>query len=336
LKPRPARPLALLLVTLCAVSVPAPTRAQQQPSAPGAIPFELLDGDRVAFIGNAFFEREQKYSYLETVLLTRWPDRNVTFRNLAWSGDTVFGHARAAFDTPVQGFERLVKVAHEVKPTVVFISYGMAESFEGEKGLPEFRTGLEKLLDHLSDLHARTILVGPIRHENLGPPLPDPAAHNKDLRKYIETMKSVADGRGFRFIDLYALMSQGNEANTPRPKEQLTENGIHLSPLGYWRAALAIQQGLGLPKSQWKPGPHGEITGGSGADTAEKIRQLAIAKNVQFFNQWRPENQTYLFGFRRNEQGQNAKEIPMFDPPIAKIETEIAKLRSALKGQPEK
>jgi lysophospholipase L1-like esterase len=332
LNPRPARLFALLLLALCAAP-PAARANQQSPSPPNATPFELLDGDRVAFIGNAFFEREQKYSYLETLLLTRWPDRNVTFRNLAWSGDTVFGHARAAFDTPVQGFERLVKVAHEVKPTVIFISYGMAESFEGEKGLPEFRTGLEKLLDHLSDLHARTVLVGPIRHENLGPPFPDPATHNKDLRKYTEAMKSVTDGRGFRFIDLYALMSQGNEANTPRPKEQLTENGIHLSPLGYWRAALAIQQGLGLPKSQWKPAPHGEITGGAGADTAEKIRQLAIAKNVQFFNQWRPENQTYLFGFRRNEQGQNAKEIPMFDQPIAKIEAEIAKQRATLKGQ---
>jgi lysophospholipase L1-like esterase len=329
------KPVARALSTLIALgAMTSAVLAQQQPASPPRTlpPFELLDNDRVAFIGNAFFEREPRYSYLETLLLTRWPERNVTFRNLAWSGDTVFGHARAAFDTPVQGFERLVKVAHEVRPTVIFISYGMAESFEGEKGLPEFRAGLERLLDRLSDLSARTVLVSPIRHENMGPPLPNPENHNRDLRKYVEAMKSVADARGHRFIDLYALLSEGNEANTPRPaKERLTENGIHLSPHGYWRATLAIQKGLGLPQSQWTTGPHGEITGGPGADTAEKIRKLAIAKNQQFFNQWRPENETYLFGFRRNEQGQNAREMPMFDKPIAEIEAKIAQLRGTLR-----
>jgi hypothetical protein len=50
---------------------------------------------------------------------------------------------------------------------------------------------------------------------------------------------------------------------------------------------------------------------------------------MQFFNQWRPQNETYLFGFRRNEQGQNAKEIPQFEQPIAEKEAEMAKLRAA-------
>ena len=41
-----------------------------------------------------------------------------------------------------------------------------------------------------------------------------------------------------------------------------------------------------------------------------------------------PANETYHFGFRRNEQGQNAKEIPMFEKPIAEKEAELAKLRA--------
>jgi hypothetical protein len=36
---------------------------------------------------------------------------------------------------------------------------------------------------------------------------------------------------------------------------------------------------------------------------------------------------TYLFGFRKHEQGQNAREIPQFDPLVAKQEAEIARLR---------
>ena len=324
--------LALLLVLLTGATK---ARAEEPAGSKPAAPFELLDGDRVAFVGNAFLEREQTYSYLETLLATRWPDRKVTFRNLAWSGDTVFGHARAAFDTPAQGFERLVKVVHEQRPTVLFISYGMAESFEGDKGLVPFRQGLEKLLDHLSDLSARTVLVSPIRHENLGPPFPDPAHHNRDLQKYVEVMRTVAAARGHRFVDLYEGLSAGTDGTSASgaARRPLTENGIHLSPRGYWLAALAIEKGLGLPPREWTQREGGvEINGGAGAEQAEKFRQLAIAKNVQFFNQWRPENETYIFGFRRNEQGQNAREMPMFDKPIAEIEAEMAKVRSSLKA----
>src|SRR4051812_8015138 len=57
--------------------------------------FELVDGDRVVFIGNTFVERDIKHNYLETLLTAQWPERNVTFRNMGWSGDTVFVPARA-------------------------------------------------------------------------------------------------------------------------------------------------------------------------------------------------------------------------------------------------
>ena len=298
------------LLVLLLGTVPAPAQNA---------PFELRDGDRVAFIGNTFFEREQAHSYLETLLATRWPDRNVTFRNLAWSGDTVFGHARAGFETHEQGFERLLKVARQAKPTVLFISYGMSESFEGEKGLTPFRQGLDKLLDKLGELKPReTVLVSPVRHEDLGRPFPDPARHNKDLRRYIDVIKDAAAKRGYRFVDLYELMGDGDKSR------RLTDNGIHLTPYGYWRAALAVEKGLGLPQRDLKWNPDGKVS----PEPAEKFRRLAIAKNVQFFNQWRPQNETYIFGFRRNEQGQNAREMPMFDKPIAELEAQMAKVRA--------
>ena len=304
---------ALLVVALGA----APTGGQ-------AAPFELHDGDRVAFIGNTFFEREQAHGYLETVLAARWPDRNVTFRNLAWSGDTVFGQARAGFETPQQGFERLNKVAKEAKPTVLFISYGMSESFGGEKGLTSFRQGLDRLLDRLGELKARqTVLISPIRHEDLGRPFPDPAPHNRDLRLYIAVMKEAAAKRGHRFVDLFELLQPGDKS------KRLTDNGIHLTPYGYWRAALAIEKGLGLPERRWDVTDDERIS----FEPAEKYRQLAIAKNVQFFNQWRPQNETYIFGFRRNEQGKNAREMPMFDKPIAELEAQMAKVREGLRGK---
>jgi putative heme-binding domain-containing protein len=59
----------------------------------------------------------------------------------------------------------------------------------------------------------------------------------------------------------------------------------------------------------------------------EDLRQVILAKNQLFFNRWRPENSTYLFLFRKHEQGKNAQEIPKFDPLIQAEEEQIAKLR---------
>ena len=77
--------------------------------------------------------------------------------------------------------------------------------------------------------------------------------------------------------------------------------------------------------SEWGRGV--AIDHGPQFDQAEELRQAIIKKNTLYFDRWRPQNQTYLFGFRKYEQGQNAKEIPMFDPLIEKEEALIAKLR---------
>src|SRR5262249_19787759 len=64
---------------------------------------------------------------------------------------------------------------------------------------------------------------------------------------------------------------------------------------------------------------------------AEKLRQLIIEKNQLFFHRYRPQNETYLFGFRKYEQGNNAVEVPQFDALIEAKEKEIAKLRVPVK-----
>jgi hypothetical protein len=62
-------------------------------------------------------------------------------------------------------------------------------------------------------------------------------------------------------------------------------------------------------------------------DQAELLRQTIVKKNELFFYRWRPQNNTYLFLFRKHEQGQNAKEIPEFDPLVEGEEQKIAILR---------
>ena len=79
----------------------------------------------------------------------------------------------------------------------------------------------------------------------------------------------------------------------------------------------------------WKTGKIIEL--GPDSEQAEQLRQVILKKNQLFFHRWRPENETYLFGFRKYEQGQNAREIPQFDPLVQAEEEKIAHLRKPVK-----
>ena len=61
-------------------------------------------------------------------------------------------------------------------------------------------------------------------------------------------------------------------------------------------------------------------------EQAEALRRAILDKNQLYFHRWRPQNETYLFGFRKHEQGNNAVEIPQFDPLVEAQEQVIGKL----------
>jgi hypothetical protein len=63
---------------------------------------------------------------------------------------------------------------------------------------------------------------------------------------------------------------------------------------------------------------------------AAALRELIRAKNALFFQRHRPQNETYLRGFRAHEQGNNAVEIKRFEPLTAAKDAEIQALREQL------
>jgi lysophospholipase L1-like esterase len=301
---------------------------------PAPKPFEFKDGDRIVWIGNTLVEREQRYGYWESALLYANKDKNITFRNLGWSGDTVFGDARAAFDTPAKGFERLVSLTLELKPTVIFVSYGTNEAFEGKEGLGKFEKGLEKLLDALAPAKARIVLFTPLPYvANIG--FPEFTRRNEILGEYAEVIRKVAESRKCYLADLFRDAIQlFNQYDTIRRKDPmaplaklvLTENGMHLTEDGYKLLAPDFigLLGLKLPvrrfRSPYEPIPE-----------AQPLIKSVVEKNQLFFYRWRPQNETYLFGFRKHEQGKNAKEVAEFDPLVGKTEEEIQKILKTLK-----
>lgn len=374
---------------------------------------EFREGDRVVLLGGTFIERLQTHGNLELLLTTGQPDKNVTFRNLGWSGDNVFGLARAVFGSQADGFARLKKDVFEVKPTVILIAYGANEANAGQEGLASFTAGLNTLLDTLKESGARLVLLSPTKRENLGPPLPNPAEFNETLRLYADVLRETANKRNLPFVDLSSIIGGESQSADPRPVpiDQVTDNGIHLSAYGDWRVAPKLAEKLGVSAPEWRleldlsnksydavglsvldlaarpdvlkftakddqlplaspPGdapkgaeqvapprllrirglPRGlyevridgkvvakaepaqlgagvQLARGPEFEQSSQLRQVIEEKNLLYFHRHRPQNETYLFLFRKHEQGNNAVEIPQFDPLIAEKEKLIAELR---------
>lgn len=390
---------------------------------------KFQEGDRIVFLGGTLIERGQSYGFLETMITAAHPRMNLTFRNLGWSGDTVWGEARAGFGTVEEGFAHLKEHVAFVKPTVLFVNYGSNESFAGKAGLDKFRNGLERLLDVLEANKPRVIvLMSPPPQENIGKPLPDPTKHNADVKLYTDVIAGVAQKRKHLFLDLNAIVAdiiahddvvddvfKGFDGVK---SAKLTDDGIQWHQNGYARldtaiymmfpelsatpAEVTITLGGPAPKVEvqgakiidlvaaadaisfkyqaenlmsssvgiefdemglaelaadfpilkikgLKPGKYSISIDGHKIDEADhddiaeeglvvvedhnwsdrlrKLRQVIIDKNQLYFYRWRPQNETYLFGFRKHEQGNNGREIPQFDPLVAEKEAEIAKLR---------
>lgn len=277
----------------------------------------IRSGDRVVLIGSTFIERDVRYGCIETLFTSHFREYDLTFRNLGWSGDTVYGIARASFDSQKQGYERLIDQATAAEPDLILVNYGNVESFEGEGGLQNFLDGYNKLLDDLDKLEARIVLISPILQENLGAPLPDPAPHNEDVRLYTKAIAELAKTRNYGFVDMTEQLPVSNELTT-KPR---TDNGLHFTERGFWEASIALMKGLGYDTK--KPN----------MKEAGDLHAAILEKNRLFFNQWRPQNATYITGFRKHEQGNHAAETPMYDPIIAEQEKNIAALRNALSGE---
>jgi len=277
----------------------------------------LEDGDTIVLLGNTVIERAQKYGHLETELTLASGKSNLKFRNLGWSGDTVFGHARSYFGPPKVGFERLQNDLTELKPNIVIICYGAVAAFEGKAGLPDFIAGYQSLLEMITKTAKprEIIILSPPAAENLGAPLPDMSAHNENLALYSKALAEFSAKQKHHFGNLFQASQNPQADSSP-----LTDNGLHFTEKGYATLAPKIITLLGLPPTLQAKAP----------DTSRReLREKIIAKNKLFFFRWRPANETYLRLFRKYEQGENAKELPMFDPLIAEHEKEIEALRKA-------
>ncbi len=278
-------------------------------------------GDRIVVLGNTFAERMGHYGYLETMLQTARPEDGVSLRNMGWSGDELTLQPRPL------NFGTMAEHLKANNTDVIIACFGMNESFQGADGLPSFERDLAAYIDtHQSQQYnaespPRLVLVSPIAHEDLGDPLPDPTAHNKDLAAYTAVMKKVAQAKGVLFVDLYSPTKEqmGQPSSGP-----LTINGIHLNDEGYRFASQHLALGLGLLPATAMPSSNWNLDAQS-----EALRKSIVHKNRQFFYRWRPVNTEYVYGRRKAPFG-----VESFPPEMKKQDDLIVEAEKSIWAMP--
>src|SRR5260370_19929940 len=195
------------------------THAAQPRANPQAGPkLELKKGDRIVMIGDTFAERAALYGYIETLFHCRFPELQLTFRNLGYSADTVGVHVADLAKGTIEynhdsnralNFGTMNKHLGGAKPDVLFMCFGMADSFAGQAGLPEFTKNLQTLIKEYGSKQyngkspPRLVLIGPISHEKMGWQFPDPTAHNTDLNRYTDARPKGPGDNKVPFVDLF-------------------------------------------------------------------------------------------------------------------------------------
>ncbi len=284
--------------------------------------FTLKKGDHICIVGNTLAERMQHFGWLETLIHARFPEHELVFRNLGYSGDEIDGYKNpnhrmrsmsfGSQDEWLSGIAPCPQPAKlsprdkdkvrenrfeltNTKADVIFAFYGYNESFAGEEGLPAFKNNVEEFIKHtLAQKYngksaPKLVLFSPIAHEFIDSPnLPSKevvAADNARLKMYSQAMGEVAKANGVTFVDIFSRSAQDENDG----KAFATINGVHLNAAGdRYYAQFAAAQLFGA-------------RGGSIGAPSDSIPKLCAAindKNFYWYNRYRVTDGFSTYGDR--------------------------------------
>jgi len=272
-------------------------------------PLVLQPHDHVVLVGNTLAERQLLFNHFEASLLSRFPDLELTVRNLGWSGDT------PALQPRPLNFGDAAQHLTAQKADVILAFFGLNESFGGEAGVAPFVRDLEAwvTLHRAARYNGRTapriVLVSPIAQERMARLVHvDAEARNRELARYTEAMRALAGRLGVPLVDVFTPMRAAMAAS-PEP---LTINGIHLNETGDRVFAEILMTALGF-----EPAP--SDTSAAAIKAFETLREQVRAKNQLWFYRFRPLNAEYVVGRRLNPFGS-----VNFPPEMKRLDERIA------------
>ena len=228
--------------------------AAVSPASP--VPVQIGDRETIVFYGDSITEQNLYTAYLETFLLSRFPKKDLAFFNLGWSGDTASG-----------GNKRFARDVLPVRPSLVFVNFGMNDG--GYKAYDDatFRNYLSAqgaLADTVRAAGAREVLF-------TTSPVDD--VLRKDEGVYNETLSRMALGlgqlsaeRGLPLIDLlHPMLEVQRHAKEKDPAFTMIPDTVHPDAVGHLVMAYAALRRIDAPRVVAEIAVDGETVSGHGA-----------------------------------------------------------------------
>ncbi len=260
-----------LAVLVCFVG---PTRGAVQHASPQT--FALTKGERVCLVGNALAERMLHSGWLEALVQTRYPDLELSFRNLGFSGDEVDRRQRTdGFGTPQEWLDRC-------QATLVLAFFGYGESLRDEASFGKLERALGEWHDTLGK--RRLVLFSALPREAAkGRALADPALFDARLRAVNQVFERFARERSLTYVDLFEPMGAAFAAS----KEPFTVDGVHLNEDGNRVLAHLVASKLfGFEQAQLDQG------------RLASVRGLVLAKDKLWFERYQVTDGYNVYGGR--------------------------------------
>ncbi|MFM1557184.1 MAG: family 16 glycoside hydrolase, partial [Limisphaerales bacterium] len=274
--------------------------------------FTLKGNQSIVIVGGANAAECQRYGYLETLLASANPGKQLHVRNMAWAADTIYTQQRPrnffAANNPSYG-EKDRRPAMDAD--VLFVWFGQMESLEGTARLDDFTKAYIEILTQFATYTGRLVLVTPVPCEDpldLGLKVKD---RNAALAKYALAIRQIARDRKLPLVDLFTALRG----------KAVTSDGLLLSGKGHQLAAQAFASQLGFsPKLP--------------ANT-EPLRQAILKKNALWQQYWFPPNWAFLYGNRQQTASSHShlngsyrwfpEEIQAILPELKQLENAITK-----------
>ena len=268
----------------------------------GFAKIELLENSRVSFVGSGMGSRMVHYGHFETEIFLRYPNHNLTIRNLCDEGNTpgfrphpsreqegqyAFPGARELIhknlqaDTkPIGHFPTPDQWLSDLKTDVILCFFGFNSSFDGPNQLNRFKEELDAFLKHTKGLvygssSPQVALISPTAVQAI-PGVTNGKYQNRNLKIYMNGMKEVALKNKVLFVDAYTP-----SLNWYKEGKILSIDGALYNSDGYKKLATFLANSL-FNKS------------GTNKKNRTKLHQAVMDKNFYWLNDFKVPNGVHV------------------------------------------
>ena len=211
--------------------------------------FYLKDGDRVVFYGDSITDQRLYTTYVETYVVTRFPQLNVSFVHSGVGGDRVSGGWLGPVDL------RLSRDVFAYKPTVVTIMLGMNDgSYRAfDDGIfKTYATGYQHMIDSIKSMlpGVRATLIQPSPFDDITRAPNFEGGYNAVLVRYGQYVKELAQKEKLDVADLntsiVAVLEKAKAADAENARKIIADR-VHPGPSGHLLMAEALLKSWNAP-----------------------------------------------------------------------------------------